>query len=92
LVGYAVFNEAFISYDNGDYQGQVATFVHEVLHALYFHPVLYRSFPKNRNGDSFLFRDAQGKFKIRGDNVLRYIRGHFGCDNIDGGNFFMFFL
>lgn len=79
-----MFNEAFIEYDNGDYQGQIATFVHEVLHALYFHPTLFRSFPKNR-GRSYLFQDDEGKFKLRGNNTLRFMRQHFSCPSVDGG-------
>ena len=87
MVGYAVFNEHYIKYNNGNYQGQVATFVHEVLHALYFHPALFRLFPNNNRGQSYIFEDNQGTFKLRGNNILRFIRQHFSCPNIDGGIF-----
>jgi hypothetical protein len=85
LVGFAVFNEHFVKYDNGDYHGQIATFVHEVLHALYFHPTLFNVFPNNRRGQSFLFEDNNGNVKLRGNNILRFIKDHFNCPNIDGG-------
>lgn len=86
LVGYAVFNEHFVRYDDGDYQAQVATFVHEVAHALFFHPSLFRMFPKNRRGQSFLSEEVDDVFRLRGNNVLRMLRTHFGCKRPLGGS------
>jgi hypothetical protein len=85
LAGYAVFNEAFIDYKYAYFQSQVATFVHEVLHALYFHPILFTLFPKNKYGESYLFRDKKNIWKMRGDNILSAIRSHYKCSTIDGG-------
>jgi hypothetical protein len=85
LVGFAVFNEAYIEYDNGDYKAQVATFVHEVMHALFFHNHLFTLFPQNSSNESFLFEDSDGKHKMRGDNILAQTRSHFNCSTIDGG-------
>ena len=87
MAGYAVFNEAYIEYDNGDYKAQVATFVHEVLHALYFHPALFEKFPKNSQGQSYLFQDSNGIHKMRGDTILSKIKSHYNCSTIDGGKY-----
>ena len=86
LVGFAMFNEPFVEYDNGDYVAQIATFVHEVLHALYFHPGLFELFPKNSSDESFLFKDSNGVFKLRGDTILKEVQSHFNCSTVDGGN------
>jgi hypothetical protein len=88
LAGFAVFNEAYIHYDQGDFQAQVATFVHEVLHALYFHPSLFSLFPKNSQNESYLFQDSNSIWKMRGDTILAQIKSHFSCSTIDGGIFF----
>jgi hypothetical protein len=90
MVGYVVFNEAKVSYDNGVYENQISVFVHEVLHALFFHPVLFEYFPNNRFGESFLFRDLKdGVYKLRGDNVMKAIQNHFGCKDFNGGKHFI---
>jgi hypothetical protein len=88
LVGFAMFNEPYVEYDNGDYKAQIATFVHEVLHALYFHPGLFDLFPKNSQDQSFLFQDSNNIYKIRGDTVLSQLKSHFNCSTVDGGKEF----
>lgn len=88
LVGFAVFNEYYIKYDSGSFTSQVATFVHEVLHALFFHPKLFALFPKNSKNESFLFKDSKGVSKMRGDSILSQIKEHFNCSSIDGGYIF----
>jgi hypothetical protein len=80
-----MFNEYYVSYDNGDYKAQISNFVHEVSHALFFEPALFEKFPKNSNGESFLFKDSNGNYKLRGDNILKEIRSHYNCPTIDGG-------
>lgn len=85
LVGIAIFNESLVKFDNGNSQAQVATFVHEVLHALYFHPKLFIHFPRNSDNQSFMFRDDKGIWKLRGDNVLYFLRRHLDCPSADGG-------
>lgn len=85
LAGYAMFNEHYVSYDNGDYKAQISNFVHEVLHALYFEPDHFKNFPANQAGESFLFQDAKGVYKLRGDSILAQIRSHFACSSADGG-------
>lgn len=86
MVGYASFNEALISYDDGNPQAQIATFVHEVLHALWFHPGLWQRFPNNSAGESFLFKDTAANFyKLRGDSIMSQIKSHFDCSTTNGG-------
>lgn len=85
LAGFAVFNESSIILDDGKVKSQIDTFVHEVIHALYFDPNLFKAFPNNKNGDSFHFQDSDGVFKIRGDNILEQTQKHFGCDTLESG-------
>lgn len=85
LVGFVVFNEHYISYDDGNFRGQISNFVHELLHALYFQANLFKLFPPNENGESFVFQDSSDNWKLRGTHVLRHLRSHFDCPDIDGG-------
>lgn len=82
FAGFAVFNEPFVSYDDGDIRAQIATFVHEVLHALYFHPGLFAEFPANAAGEEVLFQDAESKWFLRGDALKAKAKEHFGCNSI----------
>lgn len=91
-MGYAIFNEKFVSYDDGKADVQIATFVHEVLHGLFFHPKLFEYFPTNKFGQSFLFEDNESNFKLRGNNILNFLKEHFNCSLIDGGNFILNFF
>ena len=69
----------------------MATFVHEVIHALFFSPDLFKDFPANSNGDSFHWiitdpnNDQNKTYKVRGDTILQQIRTHFNCPSIDAG-------
>lgn len=92
LAGYVVFNEAYLSFDEGNYTAQISNVVHEVLHALYFDPELFKHFPNNSSGESFLFQDSKGVYKMRGDHTLTELRSHFGCSTIDGGIFYDYLL
>jgi hypothetical protein len=87
LVGFAVFDEAHINYSADYFQEHVSTFVHEVFHGLFFNPILFQNFPLNSAGETFLFQDSNGIWKLRGDNVLKAAREHFNCPSIDGGRF-----
>lgn len=84
VAGFIIFNEGKVSYTNGDYYAQLSTFIHEVLHALFFHPTLFKTFPKNSNGKSFLFQDVDSKWKIRGDTILKVSRDYFDCQTLNG--------
>ena len=85
LVGYVVLNEDKLAYDDGKYHTHVSTFVHEVLHALYFHPKAFRLFPPNKSGQPFLYEESDGRGYLQGDNIVRQARDHYGCDAIDRG-------
>lgn len=87
-MGFAVFNEAHLTFENGDYRAQIATFIHEFLHGLYFHPALFEVFPKNKDGSSFMFKDSNNIWKLRGDKIMETAKSHYGCDSFDGGNAF----
>jgi hypothetical protein len=87
-----MFNEHYVSYDNGDYKAQISNFVHEVSHALFFEPLLFKKFPNNSSGETFLFQDSNNNWKLRGDNILKEIRNHYNCSTIDGGIFFFILL
>ena len=80
-----MFNEDYIKYDDGDVNAQIATFVHEVLHVLYFHKNSFENFPKNSAGESFMFKDSAGAWKLRGDEIMKQAKSHYGCSTLDGG-------
>jgi leishmanolysin len=84
VAGFIIFNEAKISYTDGNFGGQLDTFIHEALHTLYFHPLVFQNFPKNSQNESFLFKDTNSVWKIRGDNILREARNYFGCETMNG--------
>lgn len=90
LVGFVVFNEAYVDYRAGEYKSQVSTFVHEVAHALFFHPNLFQVYPKNSAGDAFLYRDTNYVYRMRGDHILTEVRSHFNCPGLEGGRHFPF--
>lgn len=85
LVGYAIFNEASMAFDDGKLQVHVSTFVHEVLHALYFHPKAFEHFPVNSSGQKFLVEEPPGKGFLQGDALVREARRHFGCGLLERG-------
>lgn len=86
VVGVARFNTQHLSYQKGRFRSDVATFAHEVMHAIFFHPNLFSTyFPRNSSGQSFLFNDADNFYKIRGTHVLKEIRDHFNCPSATGG-------
>lgn len=85
MVGIARFNTKYSNYQRGEFRSHVATFAHEVMHAIFFHPTLFRYYFPDSNGQSFLFQDSNGFYKIRGQHILQQIRDHFNCPSIDGG-------
>ena len=86
MVGYTRFNEKYLDYKKRSYKKNLSTFIHEVMHALFFHPSLFKYvFPDNQ-GQPFLFEDTDGYFKIRGPNILQQIRSHYNCPTVNGGN------
>ena len=80
-----VFNEDQVSFSDGKYQMHISTFIHEVLHALYFHPKAFEHFPPNKNGKPFLYKHSDGIAYIQGDNIVREAKRHFGCETLDKG-------
>jgi leishmanolysin len=84
VAGFIIFNEAKVTYTDGNYSAQLDTFVHEALHTLYFHPLLFKIFPKNANNESFLFQDNDSTWKMRGDTILREAREYFDCPTMNG--------
>jgi hypothetical protein len=54
LVGFVTFNEDQISYKDGRYQMYVNNFIHEVMHALFFHPKVFEKFPAPPGETSYL--------------------------------------
>ena len=84
IAGYIIFNEAKVSYTDGDYKAQLGTLIHEFLHTMFFHSKLFESFPNNSEGESFLFKDIDSKWKIRGDKILEVSRDFFGCKSLNG--------
>ena len=87
-----MFNEYYINPAGSHFGGQLATTVHEILHALSFHPALFNIYPNNSSGESYMFQDSKGYYKMRGDNILKEVRDHFGCPTADGGTVSLLYL
>ena len=80
-VGLAVFNPYYLKPENGKLDNDVATYVHEVLHALVFSSQLWKKFPLTRAGKK-QYVISKDKHYLRGDNLLSTVRDHFGCQGI----------
>ena len=85
-VGWTVFNEYYLDINKPNINSDVATVVHEVLHALFFHPFLFNEYPKNSDGLSFSFEENQRKY-LRGDLLLKTAREYFKCENLSKSKF-----
>ena len=86
MVGYIIFNEHQVKYDDGNFKVQVDTFVHEILHCLYFHPLLFEHFPDDRFGKPFMSEDENENYFLTGNNIRKATRNHFNCSKVKGGN------
>lgn len=85
VAGFIVWNEAKISFEDGNLMSQLDTFLHEAIHTLFFHPTLFKTFPENSLSQSFLFYDEPAStWKIRGDNVLNQAKTYFACPSLNG--------
>ena len=82
-VGLAVFNPYYLNPGEGKLDNHVATYVHEVLHALGFSSQLWKTFPLNKNGQK-QYVVSNKKHYLRGDNLLNTVRDHFDCQKIQG--------
>lgn len=83
VVGTTLVNEYYLDYQNKPVKKFISTFVHEVLHALFFLGDSFRKYPRNSKGETFMFQDTI--FKMRGDNILREVRDHFNCPSLTAG-------
>ena len=88
-VGLAVFNPYYLDPNKGKLDNDIATYVHEVLHALVFSSQLWANFPlvidyKKRKRVEQYYIDDYGIHRLRGENLLAVVKDHFGCDDIEG--------
>ena len=83
-MGYTIFNERYIDYETSHYNNDISLCVHELCHALFFHPFLFENNFPDYNGESFYYEEGKIK-KLRGHNTLAAIRDHFDCPTADGG-------
>merc|ERR1740139_16148 len=81
-IGFAVFNPYYLNAADKKLDNDVATYVHEVLHALVFSSQLWKQFPKV-NGKSQYYVSG-GNHYLRGPNLLQTARDHFGCEKLQG--------
>ena len=80
-VGFAVVNPYYMKHDSGKLDNDVATYVHEVLHALVFSSQLWKNFPKVNGQDQYFIEN--GDHYLRGPNLLSTVKDHFGCQSIN---------
>ena len=86
LAGFTVINEHYIDYNTTDYKNDVSTLVHEIMHAMFFDPVLFENDYPMYNGNPFYFVDNNTP-KIQGAATLDVLRSHFNCPTADGSKF-----
>ena len=82
VVGFAVFNPYYLDPAAGKLDNDVATYVHEVLHALVFSSQLWKFFPKTNGLSQYYVED--GNHYLRGPNLLQTVRSHFNCSSVRG--------
>ena len=58
------------------------------MHALFFAPDLFDDFPNNNKGETFTFKNSENIPHIRGDNIMKQVKEHYGCDTVESGIFF----
>jgi hypothetical protein len=81
-VGFAVFNIKYLDPAKGNLDNDVATYVHEVLHALVFSGELFKNFPPTKAGKA-QYVVKNGRHYLRGDNLMAVARDHFQCYDKD---------
>ena len=57
----------------------LATIIHEVFHGLFFDFKLYKRFQKTRAGEKPIFKDANGTYQVRSDEIVEFAKKHFNC-------------
>lgn len=57
----------------------ISTIIHEIFHSIFFDFVLFERFPKNLKGETSLFQDAKGIYRLRSDTFLELTKQHFNC-------------
>lgn len=62
----------------------VATVTHEILHALFFHPILFRTYPINFLNEPFFEQTSNLTF-LTGTHLINEARHHFACPNLQRG-------
>ena len=91
LVGFTVFNDYYLDIKKGKSDNDIATYVHETLHALVFSSTLWKFFPKVNGKDQYFL--SGGNHYLRGPTLVSTAREHFACDKLtaipledDGGD------
>ena len=80
--GLAVFNPYYLDPGKGKLDNDVATYVHEVLHALVFSSQLWKNFPPVNGYPQYVV--SNGNHYLRGKWLLQTVRDHFNCPDIQG--------
>lgn len=79
--GLAVFNPHYLDPGKGKLDNDVATYVHEVLHALVFSNQLWAKFPPVNGQPQYFVKG--GQHYLRGKWLLQTARDHFDCQDIN---------
>lgn len=74
-----------MDFKDNSYLSLIDTFVHEVLHTLFFEPEIFEGFPGDSKGAGFLYRDGSGRSWVVGDSIRETVQKHFQCANVKGG-------
>jgi hypothetical protein len=76
-----VINEHYINLQKNNLQADISTVVHEILHALYFHPNLFKIYPKNYLNENFYYQE-NSQIYLRGANLIKTAKKHFDCPTL----------
>lgn len=57
----------------------ISTIIHEIFHSVFFDFVLFERFPRTKEGQTALFLDTNGVYRLRSDTFLALAKQHFNC-------------
>jgi hypothetical protein len=57
----------------------ISTIIHEIFHSVFFDFILFERFPKTSKGETAIFLDENGVYRLRSDTFLELAKQHFKC-------------
>lgn len=79
LAGTFVYNSLHAEALHISIDEAVSTIIHEIFHSVFFDFVIFERFPKTKKGETALFLDTNGVYRLRSDTFLELAKQHFNC-------------